>query len=472
MSDTSVKASDQPGTTAPTHRNMQANTPNGSGGATYFRKGFGLKSEIQSELDSDYTGHLVDLLKAQEYTLTAGDVTIRLAKEFGFCYGVERAVEYAYQTRKKFPDRTIYLAGEIIHNPHVNSKLEAMGIRFLLPGGDRREAGGGGGDRGLRTNGIDNRGLSEERGPDSHAASRLSPPASHLDFSGVKPEDVVILPAFGVTIKDFETLRAIGCVVVDTTCGSVLNVWKRVESYARDGFTSLIHGKYYHEETRATASQAEKYPNGQYFIVRNLEEAQLVCDFIEGRLSSQALMERFAHAASPAFDPARDLRRIGVANQTTMLARESLAVGELIGQSMARAWGEDYARENFRTFDTICSATQERQDAVVELLREPLDVMVVIGGYNSSNTMSLAALCSETVRTFHVEDAYDIDPNSRTIRHRPLGAKEEIESSDWLPASGPVRIGITAGASTPNNKIGEAVGRIFATRGIDPATIR
>ncbi|MEO8910828.1 MAG: 4-hydroxy-3-methylbut-2-enyl diphosphate reductase [Gemmatimonadaceae bacterium] len=404
---------------------MQASAPNG----TYFRKGFGLKSEIQSELASDYTGQLVDMLQAREYTLTAGEITIRLAKEFGFCYGVERAVEYAYQARKKFPDRTIYLAGEIIHNPHVNSKLQAMGITFLMP-----------------QNG-------------------------HIDFSAVKPEDVVILPAFGVTIRDFEVLRQIGCVMVDTTCGSVLNVWKRVESYARDGFTSLIHGKYYHEETRATASQAEKYENGHYFIVRNLEEAQVVCDFIEGRLSSETLMERFAQSASPNFDPTRDLQRIGVANQTTMLARESLAIGELVGRSMARAHGDDYARENFRTFDTICSATQERQDAVVELLREPLDVMVVIGGYNSSNTMSLAALCSETVRTFHVEDADDIDPASRTIRHRPLGAKEEIESPDWLTAIGPVRVGVTAGASTPNNKIGEAVGRIFATRGIDPKTV-
>jgi 4-hydroxy-3-methylbut-2-enyl diphosphate reductase len=259
--------------------------------------------------------------------------------------------------------------------------------------------------------------------------------------------------------------------MVDTTCGSVLNVWKRVESYARDGFTSLIHGKYYHEETRATASQAEKYEGGHYFIVRNLEEAQLVCDFIEGRLVSPALMERFAQSASPNFDPARDLRRIGVANQTTMLARESLAIGELVGRSIARAHGEAYAAENFRTFDTICSATQERQDAVVELLREPLDVMVVIGGYNSSNTMSLAALCSETVRTFHVEDADDIDPASGTIRHRPSGAKEETETPDWLSAPGPVRVGVTAGASTPNNKIGEAVGRIFATRGIDPKSV-
>ena len=430
MSDTSVKAPGPEGTAVSTTGNMQANSPNGSGVATYFRKGFGLKSDIQSELASDYTGQLVDMLKAQEYTLTASDVTIRLAKEFGFCYGVERAVDYAYQARKKFPDRTIYLAGEIIHNPHVNSKLQAMGITFLLP----------------------------EEG--------------RIDFGGVEAKDVVILPAFGVTIRDFEILRQIGCVMVDTTCGSVLNVWKRVESYARDGFTSLIHGKYYHEETRATASQAEKYEAGQYLIVRNIEEAQLVCDFIEGRLSASSLMERFAHAASPRFDPARDLRRIGVANQTTMLARESLAIGQLVGRSMALAHGEEYAAQNFRTFDTICSATQERQDAVVELLREPLDVMVVVGGYNSSNTLSLAALCAETVRTYHVEDADDINPAAGVIRHRPLGSKTEVEDADWLPPSGPLRVGITAGASTPNNKIGEAVGRIFATRGIDPKTIK
>jgi 4-hydroxy-3-methylbut-2-enyl diphosphate reductase len=430
MSDTSVKAPGPDGTSVPTTRNMQASSPNGTGVPTYFRKGFGLKSEIQSELASDYTGHLVDLLKERDYTLTVDDLTIRLAKEFGFCYGVERAVEYAYQSRKKFPDRTIYLAGEIIHNPHVNSKLQAMGITFLMPEDGR------------------------------------------IDFSGVKSEDVVILPAFGVTITDFEILRQIGCVMVDTTCGSVLNVWKRVESYARDGFTSLIHGKYYHEETRATASQAEKYEGGQYFIVRTMDEAGLVCDFIEGRLSADALMERFAHSASPNFDPARDLKRIGVANQTTMLARESLAIGELIGQSMTRAHGAEYARENFRTFDTICSATQERQDAVVELLRERLDVMVVVGGYNSSNTLSLAALCAESVRTFHVEDADDINPVSGVIRHRPLGSKEEVESSGWLSAAGPLRVGITAGASTPNNKIGEAVGRIFASRGIDPKTIQ
>ena len=397
----------------------------------YFRKGFGLKAEVQEELASDYNGRLVDLLREREFALTAGDVTVRLAREFGFCYGVERAVDYAYQTRRKFPDRRVFLAGEIIHNPHVNAKLQEMGVEILNP----------------------------------------SAPGAGIDYGVVRSDDVVILPAFGVTIADFEELRRIGCVMVDTTCGSVLNVWKRVESYSRDGYTSLIHGKYYHEETRATASQTAKHGPGHYIIVRSMDEARVVCDFIERKVSAESLMKQFGHAVSPEFDPERDLKRIGVANQTTMLARESLAIGVEVGAAMTRAHGEEYAKANFKTFDTICSATQERQDAVVELLRDPLDVMVVIGGFNSSNTLSLAALCSESVRTYHVEDAAAIDPAAGTIRHRPLGSKSEVEMADWLPAEGPVRIGVTAGASTPNNKIGDAVARIFGTRGIPAEAI-
>jgi 4-hydroxy-3-methylbut-2-en-1-yl diphosphate reductase len=395
---------------------------------TYFRKGFGLKTEVQDTLAGDYTGHLVDLLRARDYTLTSGDVTVRLAREFGFCYGVERAVEYAYQTRRKFPERRIYLAGEIIHNPHVNAKLRDMGIEFLGP---------------------------KDKG---------------FDYARVRPEDVVILPAFGVTIHDFETLRALGCVVVDTTCGSVLNVWKRVEAYARDGYTSLIHGKHYHEETRATASQVHKYPDAHYLVVRDMDEARAVCEYIEGRGTRDEFLARFGHAASPGFDPDLHLRRVGVANQTTMLARESLAIGEEVGRAMERAHGPEYRAANFRTFDTICSATQDRQDAVDELLREPLDVMLVVGGYNSSNTMSLAAICAAKVPTYHVEDAEAIDPATGVVRYRPIGPRPtEATQAGWLPAAGPVRVGITAGASTPNNKIGEAVARIFATRGIDPA---
>jgi 4-hydroxy-3-methylbut-2-enyl diphosphate reductase len=396
---------------------------------TYIRKGFGLKAEVEGVLAGDYSGHLVERLRAGDHTLAAGGVTVRLAKEFGFCYGVERAVDYAYQTRHKFPHRRIFLVGEIIHNPHVNAKLREMGIEILAHGADG------------------------------------------FDYSGITAEDVVILPAFGVTIADFQTLRDLGCVVVDTTCGSVLNVWKRVESYARDGLTSLIHGKYHHEETRATASQVQRYAGGRYLVVRNMDEARVVCDYIEGRGDRESFVERFAPSSSGDFDPDRDLRRIGVANQTTMLARESLAIGDEIGKAIERANGAEYRAANFRTFDTICSATQDRQDAVLALLDEPLDAMVVVGGYNSSNTISLAALCAERIPTYHIADATCIDTEANTIRHMPAGAHEEIVTRSWLPDRSPLVVGLTAGASTPNNKIGETVARIFAARGIDPATI-
>ncbi|MEP6780289.1 MAG: 4-hydroxy-3-methylbut-2-enyl diphosphate reductase [Gemmatimonadaceae bacterium] len=406
---------------------------------TYVRKGFGLKTEVQDTLANDYTGHLVDLLRAREYVLTAGDTTVRLAREFGFCYGVERAVDYAYQTRLKFPDKKIFLAGEIIHNPHVNAKLRDMGISFLSAKG------------------------------------------TGFDYAPVTQVDVVILPAFGVTIQDFETLRNMGCVVVDTTCGSVLNVWKRVEAYARDAFTALIHGKYYHEETRATASQVEKYPGGTYLVVRDMAEAQVVMDYVEagqGRptiataLTREEFLDRFAKQAPEDFDPDVHLRRIGVANQTTMLARESLDIARAVGESMERAFGAEHKAAHFRSFDTICSATQDRQDAVVELLKEPIDIMVVVGGYNSSNTISLAALCAEHVPTYHIADPDDINVEGNSVRYRAIGAHhEELEKEDWLPLDGALRVGITAGASTPNNKIGQAVARLFASRGVDPASI-
>ncbi|MDQ8166059.1 MAG: 4-hydroxy-3-methylbut-2-enyl diphosphate reductase, partial [Gemmatimonadota bacterium] len=343
---------------------------------TYYRKGFGLGAEVQGTLAADYNGRLVDLLRERDYALESGGVALRLAREFGFCYGVERAVDYAYQTRKRYPDRKLFLAGEIIHNPHVNAKLREMGITFL---------------------------------PSSE---------SGFDYSLVQHEDVVILPAFGVTITDIEKLRTLGCIVVDTTCGSVLNVWKRVDTYARDGFTALIHGKYYHEETRATASQVEKHAGGAYLVVRNMEQGREVCDYIEGKgLSRDAFLAKYRIQASPNFDPDVHLARVGVANQTTMLARESLAIGEEVGKAMERRHGAPHRAEHFRTFDTICSATQERQDAVNELLAEPLDVMLVVGGYNSSNTMSLAAICAEKVRTYHIADAACIDPETGAIRH-------------------------------------------------------
>ncbi|HEX2780354.1 MAG TPA: 4-hydroxy-3-methylbut-2-enyl diphosphate reductase, partial [Gemmatimonadaceae bacterium] len=320
-----------------------------------------------------------------------------------------------------------FMVGEIIHNPHVNAKLREMGIEILAAAAD-----------------------------------------GSFDYSRVRPEDVVIMPAFGVTIADFETLRANGCIMVDTTCGSVLNVWKRVDNYAKYGYTALIHGKYYHEETRATASQVTKFPDGHYIVVRHMDDARFICDFIEGKgVDRAAILERFHHSISPGFDPDLHLQRVGVANQTTMLARESLAIGEEIGAAMERRYGPAHRAEHFRTFDTICSATQDRQDAVRELLEEPLDVMLVVGGYNSSNTISLAAICAERVTTYHIEDASAIDPSTGTIRFRPAGIHhEERWARGWLPAEGPLRVGLTAGASTPNNKIGETVARVLATRGV------
>jgi 4-hydroxy-3-methylbut-2-enyl diphosphate reductase len=392
---------------------------------TYFRKGFGLKNEIAGRLNADYHSSIVESLKANGYQLEAGRLTFRLAREFGFCYGVDRAVEYAYETRTKFPGHRLFLVGEIIHNPHVNEKLRNMGITLL---GQR--------DRG------------------------------EFDFSAVTPEDVVIMPAFGVTIGDFERLRAIGCVLVDTTCGSVLNVWKRVESYARDGFTAIIHGKHYHEETKATASQVMKYPGGRYLVVLDMSEAREICDFIEHGGDCLGLQARFGRAGSPGFDFERDLIRVGLANQTTMLSGESLAIAEEVRKSMIRRYGAESLEQHFRSFDTICSATQERQDAVLTLLEEPLDLMIVVGGYNSSNTCHLAALVRQHgVVAYHIEDADAVDVTTGTIRHQPIGTKTEVVAQEWLGASS--IIGITAGASTPNNKIGETIARICRVAGVD-----
>ena len=394
----------------------------------YYPRGFGLRPQIEERLQVDYHSQIVDHMKAHGYTLAAGDLTFRLAAEFGFCYGVDRAVEYAYETRTRFPDRDIYITGEIIHNPHVNSRLQEMGIRFLSGDGAVAE----GWDR-------------------------------------LGSQDVVILPAFGVTVGQLALLRERGCTLVDTTCGSVLNVWKNVERYARDGFTSVIHGKFNHEETRATASRTCLYPGGRYLVVRDLEETERVCDHIRVGGDGEAFRARFGQAASGSFDPNRDLEKVGVANQTTMLSSESLEVAERIRRAMAARYGEAALTEHFRSFDTICSATQDRQDAVLKLLKGGVSLMLVIGGYNSSNTNHLAELAAGTVPTFHIEDAACL-LGSESIRHKPIGLKSAEITPGWLP-EGPVVIGITAGASTPNNRIGEVVERILEIRGLDVAPI-
>jgi 4-hydroxy-3-methylbut-2-en-1-yl diphosphate reductase len=398
----------------------------------YFRKGFKMREDVQHLLDRDYRSEAVDRVRESGNVLSVDGLTIRLADEFGFCYGVDRAVDYAFQTREKFPDRRIFITGDMIHNASMNDRLREMGIEFLSTGFD---------------------------GPTEDAFDRLS------------PEDVVLLPAFGAPIGWVEKLREKECVVVDTTCGSVLSVWKRVTRYAKKEFTSIIHGKYYHEETKATASQTLKDGgNGRYLIVRNLKETGHVTDFILGRITSEELTEKLAHGMSPGFDPTRDLQRVGVANQTTMLMSETLAVGEELRKAMAERYGEENIADHFELFDTICSATQDRQDALFELLEQPLDVMVVIGGYNSSNTNNLAIIASERIpKSYHIASGDCIDGASihHKPAHTPLDAREEVEEAGWLP-DGPVRIGLTAGASTPNSQIGLAIGRILEARGLSP----
>ena len=380
-----------------------------------FRKGLDMKGAVAAVLAENYHSHLVEDVKANDYTYASGRLTVHLAREFGFCYGVDRAVDYAYQTRTRFPDRRVFLTGEIIHNHHVNEKLRAMGVRFLSDDGESIEALG--------------------------------------------PDDVVILPAFGVTVQLLQQLDSLGCTLVDTTCGSVLNVWKNVKRYADRGFTSVIHGKVWHEETQATASQAVAN-GGAYLVVFDAEQTAEVCAFIRHGGDAERFMERFNGAMSVGFDPGRDLQHIGVANQTTMLMSESLAIADTLKTAMSDRWGVDALGAHFVAFDTICSATQDRQDAVVTLLRDkPVDLVLVIGGYNSSNTVNLVRICAESRPTFHIADP-DCLESREAIRHRPVGSKVEVTTRGWLPASGTLSVGLTSGASTPDNLMGATIERL------------
>jgi 4-hydroxy-3-methylbut-2-enyl diphosphate reductase len=382
-----------------------------------FRKGLNLKHEVAHQLAESYHSELVAAVKAADYHFTSGRLHLHLAREFGFCYGVDRAVDYAYQTRRRFPDRTVYLTGEIIHNPHVNDQIRAQGIRFL------------------------------------------SDPGESLDT--LTPADVVILPAFGVTIELLESLVARGCTLVDTTCGSVLNVWKNVKRYSDDGFTSIIHGKYRHEETRATASQAYQSGRGHFLVVLDRTEATKACDYIRHGGDRATFLKTFEHAVSPNFDPDLHLGRIGCANQTTMLSSESLEIGEMFRQAVIDRHGEASLMERFRAFDTICSATQDRQDAIQQLLGEQsLDLMIVLGGYNSSNTCNLARICAERLPTYHIAEP-DCLVSSDEIRHKPVTGKQEIATRRWLPGGG-LTVGLTSGASTPDNLVEAVIRRLEA----------
>jgi len=383
-----------------------------------------IMAAVQAQVLSHYRSELVDRIRATGNVLSADQLTIKLAKEFGFCYGVERAIDLAYAARRAFPEQRIFLLGEIIHNPEVNDQIRALGIVSISP----------------------------------------KPTDAELAGLQLTAEDVVLIPAFGTEVGTRQKLEASGCRLVDTTCGDVMSVWKRVRQYARENVTSIIHGKARHEETKATTSQATATGTGHYLVVYNLEETDYICDYIVRGGDKAALLEKFKGAYSEGFDPDRHLRAVGVANQTTMLRGETEEVQRRLQQAMIQKYGAAHLNQHFRFFDTICGATQDRQEALGKLLREPLDLLLVVGGYNSSNTSHLAEMGEARLPTYFIKNAGKMRSEA-LILHYNLHQQREVETRDWLPA-GPVTVGITAGASCPNNLIEDVIRRLFELRGI------
>src|SRR5881296_3863628 len=379
---------------------------------------------VQAQVVAHYRSELVDRIRALGGILSAdGRLTIKLAKEFGFCYGVERAIDLAYAARKVFPSpKPIYLLGEIIHNPEVNDQIRNMGIQTMPPK------------------------------PTDEEIGRLS------------SEDVVIIPAFGTEVSTRKKLQEKGCMMVDTTCGDVMSVWKRVRQYSKESVTSIIHGKAKHEETKATTSQATAYGAGHYLVVFNLAETDYVCDYILHGGNKAAFLEKFKGAYSSGFDPDVHLEAIGVANQTTMLRGETEEVQRRLKSAMEKKFGAASLDKHFRFFDTICGATQDRQDALEKLLRDPMNLLLVIGGYNSSNTSHLAEMGEAKLPTYFIKNAAKM-VSDKLIQHYNQVQHKEVETRDWLPP-GQITVGITAGASCPNNLIEDAIRRLFELKGV------
>lgn len=388
----------------------------------YHRKGFGHETEVSGMMQSEYQSNLIQHIRDNQYTLKRGEVTIRLAEAFGFCWGVERAVAMAYETRQHFPTERIWITNEIIHNPSVNQRLREMNVHFI-----EVEAG-------------------------------------QKNFSVVEAGDVVILPAFGASVQEMQLLNDKGCTIVDTTCPWVSKVWNTVEKHKKGNHTSIIHGKYNHEETIATSSFASTY-----LIVLNMAEAEYVSNYILNGGDRDEFLAKFSRAYSEGFDPDRDLERVGIANQTTMLKGETEQIGKLFERTMMKKYGPDQLNQHFLSFNTICDATQERQDAMFQLVDEPLDLMVVIGGYNSSNTTHLQEIAVERqIPSYHIDSAERIGDRNQ-VEHKPLGRPLEVQTN-WLP-DGPITVGITSGASTPDKIVADVIEKIFALKALPSGVI-
>ncbi|MBS9390274.1 MAG: 4-hydroxy-3-methylbut-2-enyl diphosphate reductase [Dolichospermum sp. WA123] len=383
--------------------------------ANYNRKGFGHQAEVATQLQSEFQSNLIQEIRNSNYTLSRGNVTIQLAQAFGFCWGVERAVAMAYETRQHFPTEHIWITNEIIHNPSVNKRMQEMQVEFI-PVIDQVK-----------------------------------------DFSVVGSGDVVILPAFGASVQEMQILNDKGCQIVDTTCPWVSKVWNTVEKHKKGDYTSIIHGKYKHEETVATSSFA-----GKYLIVLNLQEAEYVINYILNGGNRQEFLAKFAKACSAGFDPDQDLERVGIANQTTMLKDETEKIGKMLERTMMQKYGPAELNQHFQNFNTICDATQERQDAMLELVEEKVDLMIVIGGFNSSNTTQLQQIAFDRdIPSYHI-DCVERIQSINNIEHRQLTGELAI-TENWLPL-GKIKVGVTSGASTPDQVVEDIIEKIFALK--------
>jgi|TARA_B100001250_G_C19782178_1_gene782356 4-hydroxy-3-methylbut-2-enyl diphosphate reductase len=380
---------------------------------------------VQTEVEQHYRSRIVERFRQSGGRYSIDTTTVILAKEFGFCYGVERAIDLAYATRQVFPKKNIYLIGEIIHNPEVNKQLQKMGIMNLA--GDDPDA----------------------------------------TINDLTKDDIVIVPAFGAEITLMDQIDRKGCQIVDTTCGDVMRVWKRVRNYAKGGFTAIIHGKADHEETRATASRATDDIGGHYLVILTIEDCEYVCNYIRKGGDKEKFLQRFSNAYSPGFDPEKHLKKIGVANQTTMLKGETEEIQKKLYTAINDR-DEELAKDNFQFFDTICGATQERQDALYEMLKLEMDMLLVVGGYNSSNTTHLVEIGEKEMPSFFIRNARCLESFEQIV-HFDLEEKKEktTYSGNFFNSSRPITIGITAGASCPNNLIEETILRIFEIRGHD-----
>jgi 4-hydroxy-3-methylbut-2-enyl diphosphate reductase len=353
--------------------------------------------------------------------LDFGPVVFYLARHFGFCYGVENAIEISYKALEENASKRVFLLSQMIHNQEVNHDLQSRGIQFIMDTDGRQ----------------------------------------FIPWDEIKAEDVVIIPAFGTTLEIENLLLDKGVEVqkYNTTCPFVEKVWNRAQKLGGDQYTIIIHGKPRHEETRATFSHSSK--EAPSLIVRDMQDARKVGEFMLGRSSRATLLPEFEGKLSPGFDPERDLTRVGVVNQTTMLATETQAIADYFRQVMVEKYGSETIREHFAdTRDTLCYATNDNQDATYELLRTDADLAIVVGGYNSSNTSHIVELCARQFPTYFINSETEIkSPNE--IQHFDYPNKLKRETRDFLPEKNPVKIVLTSGASCPDTLVDRVMLRLL-----------